>query len=166
MQRNITYRLLFPLTIMDPYIYDQNFTTLRTVVLSFFKTVSVPHPSSDGFEWAAGEHLSLRIPGISSTATAIHVSSHPNNEKVVILVATEHASSIMVRSLAENHHQNFLLNLDAIKGTIMRKLQPINDAIKAVENGWTRNGKTGLFTIENAEIMHPLADSYLPEKWV
>lgn len=154
---------------MDPWIQTQSrgFTTLRTIVLSFHKTAPTHQKEDQGasFIWTAGKRLQLCIPGISSYATAVNVSPHPGSETVVILVATEHASTLMVETLAETNNQNLLLNLDLIKRAIMHRLRPIYDAVQAVENGWTKNGDTGLFTLEDAETMHPLIHSYLPAEW-
>lgn len=165
MTHQTTFRLLFPLTINSPRFDPElrQFAAPKTIVLSFFNTkMNTARPEKS--EFAEGQTISLGIPGTSGPATLINVSDE-ERELVLIGIATYHAHSVMIERELACLDETLSVNETVIRDAVERYLLPISNAIRAVENGWTRNGTTGLFTLETPEIMIPLADKFLPEKW-
>lgn len=164
MPRTITYQILFPFTVIAPYISHWHFTPLLTVVLSFSRTVQLPELLPNEKEWEVGDKFTAQIDGVQGLV-ATNVTPKPDGTTIVTLIATEQASSLMVSTLADNHRKNLELNAELIRGVIMGRLRPIHDAIlREKEKSWTREGN-GLFALENSTTLHQLSQKFVHDDW-
>jgi hypothetical protein len=164
-----TYRLLFPLTVTIPALINRQFWPIRTIVLSFTKSLEATKVEAGAKTQhhempMLGGAFGLSIPGISPDAIILNIAT-VGYETTVTLVPPAHTASVMLRILKQGDEANLEANLKLIHGKMTQRLLPISNAICAVENGWVREGETGLFILGTDASLSPLEAKYVPSDW-